>query len=292
MVTHALMELARYLMKSLILSLFISLLSLGLPMSALAAPYGEGTYGTGTYNMGELPPSPTPSPAPDEPEKPDVKRSSGKPSKSSPSAPGCSAEKPVAVPDLFQINAQTESVTVYLAPVTNPRDRYYVSYSTNENAEEHGFEFKSDASGVIAVDIRELQAHTDYYFKVRAGNDCQPGDWSNILSVQTGQRFPSYRWNSLPRIVSTGIVSTVKPSHVERIEADAPGTAPVAESQAQPEAVPAITEPSEVEPPPQPQYTPPTAEGDANQALGSRPEPATPSIFSRVATFFKRLFGR
>jgi len=189
------------------------------------------------------------------------------------------------VPDLFQINAQTESVTVYLAPVTNPRDRYFVSYSTSENAEEHGFEFKSDASGVIAVDIRELQAHTAYYFKVRAGNDCQPGDWSNILSVQMGQRFPSYRWSSLPRIVSTGIVSTVKPSLVERIEADPPDEAPSEAPQAQQETVPAATEPP-------PQYTPPTYEADVNQAPGSMPEQATPSIFSRVATFFKRLFGR
>lgn len=291
-------------MKRLILSLFVSLLALGLPMSALAASYGEGTYGTGTYNLGELPPTPPPTPTPssapspsptlvpDEPEKPDGERSSSKPSKSSPSAPGCSAQKPVAVPDLFQINAQIESVTVYLAPVPNPRDRYFVSYSTNENAEEHGFEFKSDSSGVIAVDIRDLQAHTVYYFKVRAGNDCQPGDWSNILSVQTGQRFPSYRWSSLPRIVSTGIVSTVKPSLVERIEADPLDVAPIDAPQAQQETVPAVTVPSETEPPPQPQYTPPTDEADVNQPPGSRPEQATPSIFSRVATFFKRLFGR
>lgn len=292
MVTHARLVLARYLMERLILSLFISLLALALPMSALAAPYGEGTYGTGTYNVGELPPSPAPSPAPDEPEKPDVKRSSSRPSKPSPSAPGCSAQKPVAVPDLFQINAQAESVTVYVAPVPNPRDRYFVSYSTNDNAEEHGFEFKSDASGVIAVDIRELQAHTVYYFKARAGNDCQPGDWSNILSVQTGQWFPSYRWSSLPRIVSTGIVSTVKPSFVERIEAGTPDVAAVEAPQVQQENDQPGREPSATEPPPEPRYTPPAHEANTDQAPDPTPEQATPSIFNRVATFFKRLFGR
>lgn len=80
------------------------------------------------------------------------------------------------MPDLFQINAQVDSVTLVFSPVSDYRDGYFVSYSTGKAAEEHGFEFLNDTNGVIAVDIGELQTNTTCYFKIRAGNGCQPGD--------------------------------------------------------------------------------------------------------------------
>src|SRR5690606_13295638 len=94
------------------------------------------------------------------------------------------------------------------------------SYSTNSNSEEFGFEFMNDANGVISVDIQGLKANTVYYFKVRAGNGCQPGDWSNILAARTGQRVPSYRWSSLPSVISTAVHQRVQPSSVQRVSVD------------------------------------------------------------------------
>jgi len=191
------------------------------------------------------------------------------------------------VPDLFQIDAQTESVTIYFSPVSGNRDHYYVSYSTDENAEEHGFEFKNDANGVIAVDIRDLQTHTTYFFKVRAGNGCQPGDWSNILSVQTGQRFPSYRFSSLPRIISTASTAAADSFRLPQAEVETATPLPDTSQGPSEEEVTAPTPiPPETQPPPQ-KETP--------QALEMEESPApsgSPSFLDRVATFFKRLFGR
>jgi len=275
-------------MKSLLLSLLISLLAFMTPSAALAAPYGEGAYGEDVYNGSGQPasptPGPTPSPATPAPGKKAAKGSSG----SSPSAPGCSAQKPVAVPDLFQIDAQTESVTIYFSPVSGNRDRYYVSYSTSENAEEHGFEFQNDANGVIAVDIHALQTHTTYFFKVRAGNGCQPGDWSNILSVQTGQRFPSYRWSSLPRILSTASTSAVDSFLLPQaaVETATPLPDNSQEPAEQEVAAPAPI-PPETQQPHQLKETTQTPEIEVSQAPSE-----SPSFLGRVMGFFKRLFGR
>lgn len=272
-------------MRSLVLSLLISLFALMMPFGVLAAPYGEGNYGGGTYNVGEAAPSPTPastatpSPTPTSSPTPEPSNNSNRPnstsssSGSSSSPGGCSAQKPSAVPDLFQINAHPDSVTLYFAPVSGNRDRYFVSYSTSENAEEHGYELLNSSDGVIAVDIRYLQKFTTYYFKVRAGNGCQPGEWSNILAVRTGQRLPSYRWSSLPRIITTVLTSRAKPSSVERIQAESPARETEVEARKPESNAPPTLVPSPKEAAPQPS-----------------PQPA--SLLNRVTGFFKRVFGR
>lgn len=278
-------------MKRLLLLLLTSLFALMTPSAALAAPYGEGAYGDDVYNGSDQPASPTPGPTPSPtvmptptPGKKAGKGSSG----SSPSAPGCSAQKPSSVPDLFQIDAQTESVTIYFSPVSDNRDHYYVSYSTSENAEEHGFEFQSDANGVNAVDIHALQPNTTYYFKVRAGNDCQPGDWSNILPVKTGQRFPSYRLSSLPQIISTTSTSAVDSFLLPQAAVETPTPLPDnSQEPAEQEVAAPAPIPPETQPPSQLEDKPQEPKIEASSAPSE-----TPSFLDRVMGFLKRLFGR
>lgn len=280
-------------MKSLLLSLVFSILVLVSPASVLAAPYGEGTYGGDAYNGSDQPVSPTPGPTPSPSEIPTPapgKKTGKKPSTQSPSVPGCAAQTPASVPDLFQIDAQAESVTLYFSPVMSNRDRYYVSYSTGEHAEEHGYEFRSDATGVIAVDIHELRSHTIYFFKVRAGNGCQPGDWSNILSITTGQRFPSYRWSSLPRIISTAGTGTsaVDSAALQQTEIDTPPPPDKPQGPIDEEEATAPTPlPREDQPPAQP-----TEEAQKVELPASSEAPPSPSFLDRVVGFFKRMFGR
>lgn len=280
-------------MKSLLLSLVFSILVLVSPASVLAAPYGEGTYGGDAYNGSDQPVSPTPGPTPSPSETPPPapgKKSGKKSSSHSPSVPGCGAQKPDFAPDLFQIDAQTESVTLYFSPVSGNRDRYYISYSTDEAAEEHGYEFKSDASGVISVDIRDLQPHTTYFFKVRAGNGCQPGDWSNILSVQTGQRFPSYRWSTLPWIISTAGTGTsaVDSAILQQTEIDTATSLPEDSQE--------LTEQETTAPTPQPREDQPPArppeKAQEVELPASSEAPPSPSFLDRVVGFFKRMFGQ
>lgn len=104
----------------------------------------------------------------------------------------CPNFAPKGVPNLFQINPSKTAARVFFSPVNNPADRYFISYSTSPTAEQHGVEVVTQSTGVIGLDISKLKPKTIYYFKVRAGNGCQPGEWSNILSLKTGQTSPSY----------------------------------------------------------------------------------------------------
>ena len=112
----------------------------------------------------------------------------------------CNATPPVSAPDLFQIDANKNSVKVYFTPISNT-NQYYVSYSTSQNAEENGTLITLGSSGVQSFDINLLKSNTAYYFKVRGQNDCMPGPWSNIKGMSTIRETSSAKqdssWNSI-----------------------------------------------------------------------------------------------
>jgi hypothetical protein len=45
----------------------------------------------------------------------------------------------------------------------------------------------SNTTGVVSYDIGALSPDSTYYFKVRGGNGCMPGNWSNELKATTPQ---------------------------------------------------------------------------------------------------------
>lgn len=257
-------------MKSILLSLLFSVATLLMPLHVLAANYGECGYGDGDYNEGCSPSSPTSTPSPVQNNNSGSSGSTG--SSGSPASGECTADKPTSAPDLFQINAKPDSLILYFSPVITNRDRYFISYSTRESAEEHGYEFVDSSNGVVSVDIGYLQKSTVYYFKVRAGNSCQPGEWSNVLAARTGQRFPSYKWSSLPRIVSTGLAGRLKPSSVQRMEVDARTLEPITVQESLPPKNSAPAQTPTIEQPSSP--------------------PEQPSLLNRVTGFFKQFLGR
>jgi len=106
-------------------------------------------------------------------------------SNSSPaSSPVCGDSKPANAPNLFQIDASNSQAKLFFTPISNT-DVYYVSFSTNQNAEEHGGQVKLLREGVQSHSIYLLKPYTTYYFKVRGQNGCMPGDWSNIMKITT-----------------------------------------------------------------------------------------------------------
>lgn len=226
-----------------------------------AAAYGSGNYGEGSYNVGVTPASHASS------------NSSSSGGGGSPSPSLCTSGKPASAPDLFQMSAKATSATLYFSPSSGQWDRYFVSYSTNPSAQEYGFEFMNSSNGVVSVDVSSLKARTVYYFRVRAGNGCQPGDWSNILSVQTGQRFPIYRWSALPRIVTTAIRRTAQPTSIQRVKVDT-ATQPASPA-------PTVSESLIFVP-----TTPAAKSLDGQQADA----PAAPSFLQRVGNFFRGLW--
>lgn len=105
---------------------------------------------------------------------------------SRPDAPNCSSLRPDSAPQLFQIDARKNSVNLFFVPVVGNTDRYFIRYGTDPGNLLHGYEFPYAASnGVIAQTISYLQSNTLYYFQVRAGNNCMPGDWGNVLKAKT-----------------------------------------------------------------------------------------------------------
>ncbi len=107
-----------------------------------------------------------------------------------PSAPVCGDARPATAPDLFQINANKTTAKLFFTPISNT-NIFYISYSTNPSAEEHGAQITLGTDGVQNFTVQLLKAKTTYYFKVRGQNGCMPGSWSNSMLVNTQARFVS-----------------------------------------------------------------------------------------------------
>ena len=86
--------------------------------------------------------------------------------------------------DSFEIKTTENTATVFFSPILST-DRYFISYSENKLAEEHGVEVRLGSLGVQNFTVNYLKSNTEYYFKVRGQNGCMPGDWSNILKTST-----------------------------------------------------------------------------------------------------------
>ena len=125
------------------------------------------------------------------------------------STPVCSDEKPTNSPDLFQIDSGGDWATLYFTPVSNA-DAYFISYSENASAEEHGAEVTLSREGVQHFKIEMLRPSTTYYFKVRAQHGCMPGDWSGIKS------------NSAKHLESIDLsnIEFKKPNIISKVEID------------------------------------------------------------------------
>ena len=99
--------------------------------------------------------------------------------------PGCSASKPVGAPQLFQIDTTGTNANLHFSPIANASS-YFISYGFTAGDERFGTEFSLGGTDTaINHTINSLEPNTTYYFKVRGGNGCMPGDWSINLKATT-----------------------------------------------------------------------------------------------------------
>lgn len=156
------------LIKKITINLIIGIfLLLSFPEAVLAANYGEGSYGEGAYNIGETLTSTSP------------------PGTSSVGTPPCTDSSPGSTAPWIYSASVFESNSILLK---------YTDWSTNktEFVIEYGLESGKYIYSAIGISptstshvIGSLNLNTTYYFRIRAGNGCATGAWSNELSATT-----------------------------------------------------------------------------------------------------------
>jgi len=188
------------LVKSFFVVLFFVLALLVIfPIAILAATnYGDGNYGGGDYNVGDLP-TPTPTA---------VSSNTGSDSTSPASAPQCNNSVTTSTPDLFEIHTTKNTATLYFAPPTMPYSNFYIAYSTKSDSWQYGTQYyQGFSSGVLSYTINALQPNTTYYFKIRPGNGCTPGNWGNTMTATTTS---STRTKTYYKNIGTAVVQKIK----------------------------------------------------------------------------------
>ncbi|MCC6458006.1 MAG: fibronectin type III domain-containing protein [Caldilineaceae bacterium] len=167
-------------------------LFLAVTQTQVYAAYNQGTYGSGVYN-GSSTPIPTPTNS-------QSSSSGGQTLGASDSKPpSCSDQPPGSASDLFQIDRIGKSARLYFAPAKEPYNKYIIAYGVDDRTEQFGVQFDiGHSTGVIDYTINELEPSAAYTFKVRAGNGCATGEWSNILKAGpvTSVKLSFYRVGS------------------------------------------------------------------------------------------------
>ena len=152
----------------------------------------------------------------------------------------CGDQPPTKAPNLFRIDRYQKSAKLYFAPAGNPVSYYTISYSDKGAQEKYGTSFDQGSSGgVLTYTINELKPGVIYWFKIRAGNGCSPGPWSNWLSTKGGKVVAT----SAEKLIPKAIKSTTKtPTPIPETSQTNPIISPAPVSDTPPVSEPKPTE--------------------------------------------------
>ncbi|MEK7534769.1 MAG: lamin tail domain-containing protein [Patescibacteria group bacterium] len=97
-------------------------------------------------------------------------------------APACNEAKPGSAPTFLLAKAGVNRITLNWTKALDPVTYYLVAYGTSSGFYQFG---NPDIGGrdITSYTVYDLSGGTRYYFRVRAGNGCAPGDFSNELSA-------------------------------------------------------------------------------------------------------------
>jgi len=152
----------------------------------------------------------------------------------------CGDQPPTKAPNLFRIDRYQKSAKLYFAPAGNPVSYYTISYSDKGAQEKYGTSFDQGSSGgVLTYTINELKPGVIYWFKIRAGNGCSPGPWSNWLSTKGGKVVATL----VDKLTLKAIKSTTKtPTPISETSQTNPVISPAPVSDTPPVSEPTPTE--------------------------------------------------
>ena len=100
----------------------------------------------------------------------------------------CGDQKPGAkAPWLYgAIARDNSSILLYFTPNDSPVDKYVLEYGTKSGDYQYGVQNMGlNSRGQMVFLVSSLSHNTTYYFRVRAGNGCAVGSWSNEISAKT-----------------------------------------------------------------------------------------------------------
>lgn len=134
-------------------------------------------------------PTPTPTVAPTNTPTPTPSSggggSSNSPQGSTTNPPVCNTQAPGSAPDLYAAVAQNGSeIMLYFSEASDPLDHYALTYGDASNDYTWGVD-NIGGVGSRTYIVGGLNPGTTYYFRVRGGNGCAVGAWSNEISGVT-----------------------------------------------------------------------------------------------------------
>ncbi len=111
----------------------------------------------------------------------------------------CDKQAPTQIPKLLSAIPNESSITLIWENYTDSNfDHFLISYGRESEKMEYGVPKISNKNQTVFL-IDKLDSNTKYYFKIRAGNDCAPGKFSNELSATTGYKkvFSNNKYNDI-----------------------------------------------------------------------------------------------
>jgi hypothetical protein len=141
---------------------------LGISSSVFAAPYGSGKYSSGKYGVGT---------------DTAVTGNNGTPK---PSTPVCTTLPPGdKSPWLYAaVPKDGNSILLYFTEASDPVDHYVLEFGTKSGEYPYG-STDIGGKGTRTYLVSYLLPNTKYYFRIRGGNGCATGGWSNEISAKT-----------------------------------------------------------------------------------------------------------
>jgi len=100
--------------------------------------------------------------------------------------PNCTDAAPGSAPQLLSaLTKGTTQVTLTWSPASDPVSYYLVAYGTAPGKYIYGNVYVG-GHDTTSYTVGRLSPKTTYYFVVRAGNGCQPGEFSDEIASTTG----------------------------------------------------------------------------------------------------------